>query len=50
MNPARRASKGFIWPVRLSEAKPSRNRRFSGPQQPLKGGESGEQLGGLVGK
>ncbi len=25
MNPARRAAKGFIWSVRLSEAKPSRN-------------------------
>ena len=28
MNPVRRAIKGFIWSVRLSEAEPSRNRRF----------------------
>ena len=31
MNPARRATVGFIWSVRLSEAKPSRNSRGSGP-------------------
>ena len=27
MSPARRASKGFIWSVRLSEANPRRSRR-----------------------
>ena len=48
MNPARRASKGFIWSVRLSEAEHSKNRRFLAPQQPFKGGESGDRLGALL--
>ena len=38
MSPARRATVGFIWSVRLSEAKPSRNSRGSGPQQSVGGG------------
>ena len=37
MNPARRATVVFIWSVRLGEAKPSRNSRGSGPQQPVDG-------------
>ena len=55
MSPARRATVGFIWSVRLSQAKPSRNSRGSGPQQPVACGwwmgaerESDDSLGALL--
>ena len=51
MNPARRATVGFIWSVRLSEAKPSRNSRDTGSQQPVEGRREGVvTVGGFVGK
>ena len=49
MNPARRAIKGFIWSVRLSEAEPSKNRRFLALNS-LRRTERVMTVGGFVGE